>query len=63
MKKKASHIEANYRLGIGPIRCANCTMYRPPDACTAVESPIRAHDLCDYFKMKKNETRRRSTLK
>jgi hypothetical protein len=49
---KPSHEEAHYRPGEGDQRCANCTMFRPPAHCTAIEDPVRADMLCDYFELK-----------
>jgi len=51
---KAIHKTANYRAGSGDRRCKNCTMFRPPSACTAVQSPIRPEDVCDYFQRKRS---------
>jgi len=49
MAEKATHRRANYRAGSGDRRCKNCTMFRPPGSCTAVQSPIKPEDVCDYF--------------
>lgn len=53
---KDSKDEANYRDGHGERRCANCTMFRPPASCTAVEGKIIPSGLCDYFKRKSART-------
>ena len=47
---KASKEEANYREGTKDKQCSQCTMFRPPDMCTAVKGDISPNDLCDYFK-------------
>lgn len=49
---KASKFEANYRDGKGDKRCENCTMFRPPSGCTAVQGTIREDMLCDFFNPK-----------
>ncbi len=48
--KKATHEEADYQQGTEDRLCGLCIMFRPPHACTAVESPISTFGLCDYFK-------------
>ena len=40
---------ANYRDARGVRRCENCTMFRPPDACTSVQGDISPDAVCDYF--------------
>ncbi len=52
---KATKAEANYRRGSKAKRCAQCSMFRPPDDCTAVkkgEDGISPGGLCDYFERK-----------
>lgn len=47
--KKSTHEQSHYRAGEGAKRCANCTMFEPPKACTSVDSPVSENGLCDYF--------------
>jgi hypothetical protein len=47
---KAAKADVHYRDGNPRRHCALCTMFRPPDGCTAVLGPIRPQDLCDLFK-------------
>ena len=49
---KAAKTEAHYRDGSGDRHCALCTMFRPPDSCTAVSGNISPDGLCDYFRRK-----------
>jgi Phage P22-like portal protein len=49
---KPTHEEADYRPGEGDRRCENCTMFRSPSHCTAIQDPVRADMLCDYFELK-----------
>jgi len=53
---KPSQDEAHYRPGEGEERCANCTMFRAPAHCTAIQDPVRADMLCDYFELKPEAT-------
>ena len=41
--------DANYRMAEGDRACANCTMFQGPSHCTAIQDPVRANMLCDYF--------------
>ena len=41
--------EADYRPGEGERRCGGCTMFQAPSHCTAIQDPVRADMLCDYF--------------
>jgi len=41
--------EADYRVGEGERRCGACTMFQAPSHCTAIQDPVRADMLCDYF--------------
>lgn len=41
--------EADYRPGEGERRCGGCTMFQGPSHCTAIQDPVRADMLCDYF--------------
>lgn len=50
---KASKAEADYRGGYDETVCRNCTMYRPPGECTAVQGYIKPEAVCDYFERKK----------
>lgn len=51
MADKSTKAEANYRPSTGAgRRCDNCTMWRPPESCTAVKGKIEADAVCDYFK-------------
>lgn len=52
MSEKSTKKEANYRVGNQYKHCADCTMFRQPNACTAVEGNISPSGLCDYFKRK-----------
>jgi hypothetical protein len=54
MTEKATKKEAHYRPGSTDKRCGLCTMFRPPDSCTAVKGHISEADLCDYFKPKRS---------
>lgn len=49
MAEKATKAKANYRAGTANRRCALCTMFRPPESCTAVKGEIRKSGVCDYF--------------
>jgi hypothetical protein len=49
---KSTKEEANYRKGTEEEHCGDCTMFREPDSCTAVEGEIKKDDLCEYFKKK-----------
>lgn len=46
---KVSKASVNYRRGEGGRICANCTMFRPPGACSYVEGNISPQGLCDAF--------------
>jgi Inorganic Pyrophosphatase len=46
---KLSKAAANYRTGSPDMQCSQCTMFRSPDACTAVKGEISPQALCDYF--------------
>lgn len=50
--EKSSKAEADYRDGTAEEHCAVCTMFRPPNSCTAVKGMIREDGVCDYFKHK-----------
>lgn len=49
---KVTKAEAHYRNGTEAQRCAICSMFRAPDACTAVKGKISPQALCDYFERK-----------
>ena len=36
--------------------CENCTMWRPPQGCSAVKGIINPNGWCDYFKRTHKET-------
>ena len=44
-----SKVDAHYRRATGSEKCANCTMFRQPNACTLVEGNISPIGMCDYF--------------
>lgn len=46
---KAPKAKANYRPGSPAKRCADCSMFQPPSACSAVKGKISPQGLCDYF--------------
>jgi len=46
---KPTKDEADYRVGEGERRCGACTMFQAPSHCTAIQDPVRADMLCDYF--------------
>lgn len=48
--KLSSKRSVNYRVGSGRNVCGNCTMFKAPAACTAVEGTISAKALCNLFK-------------
>ena len=48
-ENKPEKEEADYRPGEGERRCGNCTMFQAPSHCTAIQDPVRADMLCDYF--------------
>lgn len=52
---KASKKEAAYKLpSPDPTHhCGNCTMFRKPHGCTAVEGIIYFMGICKYYKEKK----------
>ena len=50
VRQKASKAEANYRKGSANKRCELCTMFRPPQDCTAVKGDISRNGVCDYFR-------------
>lgn len=47
--EKDTQTDANYRIGVGNKRCANCEYFEAPEGCALVESPIQPQGLCDYF--------------
>jgi hypothetical protein len=47
--EKPAKEEADYRPGEGERRCGGCTMFQAPSHCTAIQDPVRADMLCDYF--------------
>lgn len=47
--QKETQADANYRIGVGAKRCANCEYFQAPEGCALVESPIEAQGVCDYF--------------
>ena len=48
---KMSHDQANYHASSSKTRrCATCSMYKPPNACSLVEKPIKPDDVCRYYK-------------
>jgi hypothetical protein len=53
--RKATKAEANYRrpAPARDRRCAVCTMFRPPESCTAVEGRISREATCKYFEAKR----------
>lgn len=51
--QKESKAKVHYRGGHGDHYCRNCTMFRSPNACTAVEGYISPEGLCDLFKRKR----------
>lgn len=51
---KASKEEVHYRGGHDGVECRNCTMYRHPGECTAVQGYIRPTDVCDLFEKRKS---------
>lgn len=46
---KSTKAQAHYRNGTEAEHCAICTMFRAPNACTAVQGKISPQVLCDYF--------------
>ena len=46
---KPTKDDADYRPGEGERRCGGCTMFQAPSHCTAIQDPVRADMLCDYF--------------
>jgi len=53
---KATHAQANYRVGTLDKCCANCTMFTPPHNCSAIDNPVEKNMLCDYFKKRPGAT-------
>lgn len=51
-KKKASKEEAGYVADSPTRQCHTCTMFRAPEACTAVKGKISPAGHCNYYKMK-----------
>jgi hypothetical protein len=53
---KDSKLEANYQdKPKGNQICSECTMWRPPNACSAVLGSISPNGWCDYFKQTKRK--------
>jgi hypothetical protein len=50
---KEPKAKVHYRDGAPRRRCGLCTMFRPPQSCTAVEGDISPHKVCDLFKRKR----------
>lgn len=50
--KKATKEQARYRDLSLANNCEKCTMFVPPDGCTAVEGEISPVGTCQYFKRK-----------
>lgn len=52
--EKATQTKAHYtRCGTEAKHCSICTMFRPPDQCTAVAGKISRDGYCDYFKKRR----------
>lgn len=49
---KQSKVQVHYRPGHGAVRCANCTMFRAPNKCTAVSGDIQPSAICNLFQRK-----------
>jgi hypothetical protein len=49
MAGKISKSQAHYRTATDGARCANCTMFKAPGACTLVDGKISPAGVCDYF--------------
>ena len=51
---KASKAEANYRdVSQSNQVCEDCTMWRPPNKCSAVSGEISPKGWCEYFRKSK----------
>src|SRR5262245_58235780 len=52
--KKVSHVDAEYKAhGTAARHCGICEMFRGPNACTAVRSPISPTAVCKLFELAK----------
>lgn len=49
---KQSKRKVHYRRGKPTRRCGICTMFRPPDSCSAVEGNIEPQMVCDLYQRK-----------
>jgi len=47
---KATKQAAHYRHGTPDRQCADCSMFRQPNSCTAVTGKIYPDDVCNLFK-------------
>jgi hypothetical protein len=50
---KSAKTAVNYRNGSENERCGLCSMFLPPDGCTAVGGKISSQALCDLYEPRK----------
>jgi hypothetical protein len=60
-RRKESHEESGYiDEGTPEKHCGICSMFLPPDACSAVKKPISERALCDLFELDKRKVKARA---
>jgi hypothetical protein len=54
---KPTHAAAHYRRARSSSRsCARCRLFDAPHHCTAIQDPVDAEMLCDFFKVRSSPT-------